>query len=120
MTKLQTRTLSGLPLAWAVAQAEKEHVVFDGLDLRYPPGQFSEQAMYDPAWDPAIGNPIIERERIATEPGGHGWQATKGLFSDPSSVRFNGITLREAGLRCHVAHVLGDEVDIPDELGRLD
>lgn len=102
---MKTNELTGAALDWAVEKIEAT-----GL------GYFS------PSTNWAHGGPIIEREGIGIQyiPAGtsQGWWAIKdSTFHDrsgPDEVR--GETPLVAAMRCYVASVLGDEVDVPDAL----
>ena len=78
-------------------------------EMRYGASEFR----YSTNW--SHGGPIIEREKIAIEVGGIGWQATNILF-DEHSCRHNGPTPLIAAMRCYVASKLGDEAEVPEEL----
>ncbi|MFK4706227.1 hypothetical protein ABIC83_003066 [Roseateles asaccharophilus] len=113
--KIKTTQLRDLSLDWVVARIEGLHPVLDGgflcLHARTPNVQLVAYSNTDKA------DAIIDRERIATEPGGEGWQATKGLFSGSGSdPKYNGPTRRIAALICFVASRLGDEVEVPADI----
>lgn len=81
---------------------------------------------FDEDW--GVGGSIIEREAICIETlkEGDGWCATKGctphdfLMWDqpygPDAAYGEGPTPLIAAMRCFVTSILGDEVDVPDEL----
>ena len=72
---------------------------------------------YPYSTDWAQGGPIIERERISTVPLHHDWEATLDLGEGDSMVcTQTGRTALVAAMRCLVASLLGDEIDIPKEL----
>jgi len=125
---MKTSELTGAALDWAVAKAEGATdfwfdtvatywVKLDGKDraLRYGWAQ-----SYLPSTEWAHGGPIIEREGIGiwmyqwNEQGEPevGWYAED---KDGDHVRTAPIPLI-AAMRCYVASVLGDEVEIPKEL----
>jgi hypothetical protein len=67
---------------------------------------------YTSSW--AQGGPIIEREKIATQPwlseGDWGASIKGGFFEQ------HGPTPLIAAMRCFVSSKLGDEVEVPNEL----
>lgn len=103
--KVQTYTLIGDALNWAVAKCEGA-------------------AYYGPAWtkystDWAQGGPIIEREKIGVVCIPNGALAWAASVDKPDClIRFNktGATPLIAAMRCYVASKLGDEIEIPKEL----
>ena len=108
---MKTSELTGAALDWAVAKC-----IGEPLSSPYP---------YSTNW--AFGGPIIERERIEVYwIGDHPSAAIKYAVQVPTpngfkvetnafSV-FTGPTPLIAAMRCYVASVLGDEVEIPKEL----
>ena len=129
---MKTAELTGLALDWAVAQCEgytglhkiagrrphepqlgiwpprKEYGVMDLSELSY-------------STDWAQGGPIIEREWLEAVPWPNEsddnirWRATQ--HDTPVTTSQTGPTPLIAAMRCYVASKLGDEVEIPDELG---
>ena len=93
-------SLEGAALDWAVAKAIGEY-----KPVAVPP--------YSTDW--AQGGPIIEREVICIGSGMDAptWYANKGL----GKYHQFGTTPLIAAMRCYVASKLGDEVEVPDELG---
>jgi hypothetical protein len=70
---------------------------------------------YSTDWQ--LGGPIIEREKIGTQPIYQGyvvshWSAVQEL----GEGRRNGPTPLIAAMRCYAASELGDEVEVPDGL----
>lgn len=61
---VEVRQLTVPMIDWLIARLEGEHVQFDGSDIRYAPDQFSEEAIYSPATDPSLGQPLMEREKL--------------------------------------------------------
>ena len=97
--KRKTSNLKWHALDWAV------HVAMHGKCEGYPEHHYSA--------DWAHGGPIIEREKIVISPDPqHGWRA----MPDMDLTEFHGPTPLIAAMRCYVASVLGDEVDVPEEL----
>lgn len=131
--KINTNELIDEALNWAVIVAEhgkhdannQRHVEhFKNIRGGHP---LHQQGHYSTNW--AHGGPIIEREGITvreispimgkTEVIARRWLAE--MFRAPEKVRKalgHGPTPLIAAMRCYVAHKLGDEVDIPDELIR--
>jgi hypothetical protein len=100
---MKTNELTGKALNWAVGKAE-------GLDDWLAPVNYCGK------WE--HGGPIIEREGIdiCTSTRG-GWIATLLIdCEDNEVVRDEGETCLIAAMRCYVASVLGDDVDVPKEL----
>jgi hypothetical protein len=113
---MKTNELSGAALDWAVARCEGielEHGHYNRLlvDGRMSKGQ-SMLVMYLPSTDWAQGGPIIEREMIELEWSGSEWWARMWADED-----FSGPTPLIAAMRCYVASKLGDEIELPEELG---
>lgn len=46
LVQADVRTLSRQAIDWLIAQLEDQPVQFDGVDLRYGPGQFSDEGIY--------------------------------------------------------------------------
>ena len=101
---MKTSELSGAALDWAVTKCEGFNA-----DLREG-GKWGRWG-WDTDW--GQGGPIIEREGIGFT-----------QFSDypqwtakhPQAVCFDGPTPLIAAMRCYVASVMGDNIDIPKEL----
>ncbi len=103
--KIKTSELIGAALDWAVAKCEgfKTHAAASIVIM----------GSCTPSTDWAQGGPIIDRERILTEPFSQTeWTAT---YKCPDQC-YDGPTLLVAAMRCFVASALGDEVEIPDGL----
>ena len=85
-------------------------------------GEYKPTAVPNYTTDWSEAGPIIEREGITVvcwamrpEPD---WMARLWLeLNGRASVAFRGSTPLIAAMRCYVSLVLGDEVDVPDELG---
>jgi len=109
---MKTSELIGTALDWAVAKAYGVRVKYDskeGLHINNITGWFH----YRPSTEWAQGGPIIERERIELRRDGDGgWIACDNIHPE-----FYGPTPLVAAMRCFVASVLGDEVDIDQTLG---
>lgn len=117
--KTKTSELTGAALDWAVGTA---------LKLPKPYWNDGRCAAYSTDW--AQGGPIIEREKIRLDTNDHPdlwpWVANKLIRWEkredeemgdwPVYAEGVGDTPLIAAMRCFVASVLGDEVDIPEEL----
>ena len=138
--KIKTAELSGIALDWAVAHviAKEERqlsalrIVTSGIRpiirlLKDGGNPLGEGRATDFSTDWAQGGPIIEREGIellcnvtAEEAkkfieGSHAdWRAAKRPIN--RNARSFGTTPLVAAMRCFVAHKLGEEVEVPDEL----
>ncbi len=97
---MKTSELTGAALDWAVIKSNGNYAPFpDGCDA------------YSSDW--AHGGPIIEREYIQLTID-LGWIATRREGADVCEA--HGPTPLIAAMRCYVASVLGDEVEIPATL----
>ena len=96
---MKTSELIGPALDWAVAKAWQP-VYSDRHLLEHAKG-------FHPSTNWAQGGPIIEREGIALLPPG---------IAEMPGVEGRGETLLIAAMRCYVASVLGDEVEVPEGL----
>ena len=109
--KIKTSDLTLLALDWAVGYVR-------GEKLRILERQIVWPEDYSPSTNWAQGGPIIEREEINMGTidalNGPYWEAHMpyGMSDDFAE----GPTPLIAAMRCYVASVLGDEVDIPEEL----
>jgi len=87
---------------------------------RLDPDEFQllqREGRYLYSTDSAQGQPILERERIATVPAHDGWTGVIDLDEGDCMVQTSyGPTMLIAGLRCYVASQTGDDVEVPDEL----
>ena len=138
--KIKTSELTGAALDWAVAKATQMPLYQCGDDwpgnrfvneesLRRPivtvglTGRMllegpktAENKEWSPSTDWAQGGPIIESNEIDLKVVEEGvWQASN-FFNDLAIHHFLGDSPLEAAMRCHVAHKLGEEVEIPKEL----
>lgn len=114
---MKTAELIGPALDWAVAKRE-------GLKKWYY-NEFDEcmyigyaEERYNPSTNWAQGGPIIERERIATNPS-NDWRLGVWIayYCGPkTSHSMYGPTPLIAAMRCFVASKLGDDIELPKEL----
>ena len=115
--KIKTAEATGLQLDWGVGkvlQAEKLQLVEGGVI--YKPSSGGRQVLRHA--DPAVCMGLIERHRLNI---GHGSNGNTKFFVQPSAVYSerwpSGKTLAQAVARCVIAMRLGDEFEVPDELG---
>lgn len=99
--RIKVSTAEGPVLDWMVAKCEEDedalmHILRGALQ-------------YSTDW--AQGGPIIEREKMSIEWTGEDWMAY--IWHDREVFGFTPLI---AGMRCYVASMLGDEVEIPNEL----
>jgi hypothetical protein len=102
--KIQTQSLTGPALNWAVGKAVGSDPVGYSTDWKF-------------------GGPIIEQESIGIQmayPAEDGkpalWYAAKFATSVKAPPRAHGPTPLVAAMRCFVLSRLGEEVDVPEEL----
>ena len=128
-TRVKTRALTCKRLDAAVALAlggTNLHydtvatwwVELDGKDRALSTG-WSDSQNFAPSTVHNHGGPILDKHRVCTTVDHSGvWIAyiDDGYGDDSKRFMQSGDTRLEAGLRCVVASVLGDEVDIPGEL----
>jgi len=132
--KIKTSELTNIPLRYAVAIAE------GGKDFRYKGCRTywitindeervlsaGEAHSFVPDIRWTQGGPIIERERIKVAPNlGGTWlgqirhETTHPLVDKPVLAGWtnkHGPTPLIAAMRCYVASISGDEIEVPDEL----
>jgi hypothetical protein len=112
---MKTSELEGAALDWAVAKCEGMlEVIHDTTseELWYYDREAGSDKHFWPTTDWSQGGPIIEREQIALYLNGDdGWTGEDGW------KRATGPTPLIAAMRCYVAMKLGDEVEVPTELG---
>ena len=124
---------------WLVAQKEGLTVVVDNGQVRFPPGQFSDEELYDPCSNPGQSWPIIDREDISTircsTSSRDRWAAEKGDQSPTCSTEHQqhdamfqfdvedlsyGPTSLVAAMRCHLNPGWPERpkqvFEVPDEL----
>jgi hypothetical protein len=102
--KIQTQSLTGAALDWAVGHAVG-----------------CEPVEYSTDW--AFGGPIIQREGIgihvarwAEDGEPEIWYAAALASSMSAPARAHGLTALVAAMRCVVLSKVGEDVDVPDEL----
>lgn len=110
--EIKTSELTRAALDWAVSKCVGNWDWEQGdLDAgEYGPG-------FKPSTDWAIGGPIIEQQGLLVRPSftdeRDKWTS---ILWAPKTVFESGPTPLVAAMRCYVASVLGDTVDIPEEL----
>jgi hypothetical protein len=114
---MKTSELTGAALDWAVAKAE-------GHDVDDPTWwpDFGDESCYSTDWQQ--GGPIIEREGISLtsyldEEDSYWIGSVECQYRDFNATAYYeecGPTPLIAAMRCYVASMLGDEVDVPEEL----
>jgi len=121
MKTIKTNELTGAALDWAVAKCESLFLGEDLFGLKPIIAAPVFLQKFKPSSDWSQGGPIIERERISTayEPSmiyddTCRWKAISAISDNE---HFYGPTLMIAAMRCYVASKLGDEIEIPEELG---
>jgi len=108
---MKTSELQGAALDWAVAKCEVGAEFISEID---------DPHFYSTDW--AICGPIIEQEHIEwqwlpSSSKDHQYGARKPSFGGTKrTFCMDGPTVLIAAMRCYVASVLGDTVDIPEEL----
>ena len=126
MKTIKAAELAGAALDWAVATIEgygrlrrNSHTFDQALIMNRKDGQCVLFSSLKFSADWAQSGPIIDREKISTCWEGTIWVAT--LFNKNSEEAWYGHqygpTPLIAAMRCYVASKLGDEVEIPEELG---
>jgi hypothetical protein len=134
---MKTNELSGIALDWAVGKCLGHTKFYNyGSYIRIPI-QPTGLLTFCPSTDWAQGGPIIEREGIDLICYLDHWQAyipanqtgARHLMKNPgdfsiyrsqkisNSIRAIGPTPLISAMRCYVASKLGDEIELPEELG---
>ena len=110
--KTKTKDLTGPALDWAVAKCEKYPMGIWYDEDQLPMIRDDEVPEWRPSTDWSQGGPIIEREGITVQ------RVTDALWDAHCQRlhRADGPTPLIAAMRCYVASVLGDTVEIPEEL----
>lgn len=101
--------IDGSLLDWAVANCEFA-VGWDGHELASLVTE--DESPFIPTSDWSQGGPIIHRECIQIKEDGHGFWLARHDTDD--WVR--GATPLIAAMRCHIASMLGDEIEVPDDI----
>jgi hypothetical protein len=128
--KVKTSELTGHALDWAVAKCEEPRdnrltVIRHEDYIGHPIERETEPQSYTYVWwSPsriwAQGGPIIKQKKISIIEECDGtWMGSIGGCTDLDMPLYqeHGHTQLVAAMRCYVASEMGDEVDVPDELG---
>lgn len=109
--KIKTSELTGAALDWAVAKCEGFEPFTDGIswiiDIE---GVYRQLPKYSTDW--ALGGPLIEREKISLVVFWYG----RWVAEPEEAFESVGPTPLIAAMRCYVASISGEEVEIPEEL----
>ena len=105
---MKTSELTDEALDWAVAECQ-------GHDF---PAADAVSGIFNPSTEWSQGGPIIERERIAVDyRDTFDWWVAYVNGGTDEEYGCTGPTPLIAAMRCYVASVLGDEIELPTELG---
>ena len=125
---MKTSELTGVALDWAVAKCEGKTPKVDCTAFRntfkyciylgwiYDNEGRDSIIEYRPSTNWLLGGPIIERENITVEYQGWGG-GEQWLAYIKHDEEIAGPTPLIAAMRCYVASKLGDDVEIPEQLG---
>jgi hypothetical protein len=121
---MKTSELTGAALDWAVAKCEGGHIGVADNGVFFDAHNGDGFTSFGPSSDWAQGGPIVEREGMDLNP--HGVDSSNGRIHwraaiqwlDESDFESIGPTPLIAAMRCYVASILGDDVEVPDELHR--
>lgn len=128
MIDLKTADLDGAALDYMVGVAQGWTCYWDDsveqggvwhLDAEKTPfGKVMHRSVYHPSTDPAEGQPILERLVQGCDLYFHqrGQVVICGQRFGAEHLEWPGATMLIAGLRCFVAHRLGDVVKVPAAL----
>ena len=105
--KIKTSQLTGAALDWAVTKCQ-------GYDASVGEGEWG---MWGWTTDWAQAGPLIERENISiTSTTFSWWECAEGWYAHIGDRYADGDTPLVAAMRCYVASVMGDEIDVPAQL----
>ena len=102
---MKTSELTGVALDWAV-----------GTALQLPPPLWADGKCAPFSTDWAVGGPLIQRERICLIPPHADIEMWEAYHPDFPQAEHYGLKPLIAAMRCYVAAVMGDEVEVPDGL----
>ena len=118
---MKTSELIGAALNWAVAKCESDDTLAVYFDERTGEplchDDWPDNQEFKPSTDWAQGGPIIEREYISVLPWLVGGWKARTTANDGAEYVCEGPTPLVAAMRCYVVSKLGDEVEVPEELG---
>lgn len=117
--KIKTAELTGAALDWAVAKCEPREVQSIGGQLFVTEGD--GWTKFNPSTSWKDGGPIIERERISISSNAKGsfhacYECFDEFVGDLCRYKQWADTPLIAAMRCHCCAILGDEIEIPQEL----
>jgi hypothetical protein len=120
---MKTNELTGAALDWAVAKCEGHDVFIKHapVQVMYTPKGKRSWYIYTPSTNWAQGGPIIEREGIVVDSRKeYGWIAAREFWyledKADHALCSKGETYLIAAMRCYVESILGDDINIPEEL----
>ena len=128
---MKTSELTGEALDWAVAKCEQQPLYWNAAGSCFYMGDGEPNWMgmrgdneYCPSTNWAESGPIIEREGITITPYSihngviKAWKAGRD-WPVPHFPFYWGSTPLVAAMRCYVASVLGDEVELPSVVEKI-
>jgi hypothetical protein len=116
--EMKTSELTGAALDWAVAQCEGltcfgHQLTENKLTIVLSDGSYEN---FEPSCNWAQGGPIIDRNWISVGNLDEKWAAEIADDVPDGYVHVQGETALIAAMRCYVTCMMGDEVEVPDEL----
>lgn len=124
---MKVQNLTGAALDWAVALCQERRVYIGTNHTMTGPcindADLVDMGVdgtvaYSPSTDQYQGGSIIDAERISTQVGHSGvWVAASYYTYDEATVKMHsGPTRLIAAMRAFVMSVIGEDIDIPEEL----
>ena len=124
---MKTNELTDIALDWAAAKCKYPELVWgSSIGIHHASHQIviphlpEPQCYWNPSTNWAQGGPIIEQEKIAVNYDHTGRRIdcwTAACASMPLTwATLSGPTPLIAAMRCYVASMLGDDIEIPEEL----
>lgn len=127
---MKVAELEGRALDWAVAKAQgwvnyhedsvEQGAVWYTQPEQAPYGHYTMVRYYKPSTDGVQGICLIDKYRITLQPVADGWVAGMSDSKHPATsawtAKGRGHTPLIAAMRCLVASVYGEDIDIPKEL----
>ena len=122
---MKTSELTDIALDWAVAKCKYPELVWgSSIGIHHASHQIviphlpEPQCYWNPSTNWAQGGPIIERESINTryDPDCNKAQAWEASDDIDFFEAMYGPTPLIAAMRCYVASVLGDDIELPEGL----
>lgn len=123
--KIKTSKLEGMALCYTLCMIEMPHLVWgETIGMHHASRQIvvpelAEPKCYSPFMNWEMLGPLLEREKISVEIKPHGYWMASYQYNYADEKRFLtlGDTPLVAAMRCFVQATLGDEIEIPDDLG---